>query len=306
MISPAVSIIIPFHNSQKTLERTLVSVRQQTLESFEVLMVNDGSTDNSLKIAKKYETKDSRFKIIQQRNKGVSEARNNGLSHAAGKYIMFSDSDDWMHKNSLKSFVYYAEQESSDLVISWFYRVIDTFIMSMGHINGIQNLSKEQFAKYMSAAPANFYYGVVWNKCYRKDIIIKNNIQFSCHLNWCEDELFNLEYLQFSNKITAIDIPLYYYVKRSDSICESQLNFRKAFLSKYEILGYYKDLYKSINLYKDNKLKINSFMFATAKDTGTPEYLKLKMLQQANFHMKYPVKKRKLLKLVKTGKKRKS
>ncbi|MCI1208987.1 MAG: glycosyltransferase [Treponema sp.] len=270
-----VSIIVPIHNSQRTLERTLVSLKQQTWHNIEVIMVNDGSTDHSAQIAAKYEKMDRRFILINQLPAGVSEARNNGLMHAAGKYILFSDSDDWLKKNAVETYVSYTEQNNADLTISWFYRVIGKCIIPRGHIGGIRQLSREQFAKFLSDAPANFYYGVVWNKCYRRDIILNNQLFFSGDLAWCEDELFNLQYLQHVSKITAINIPLYYYVKRADSICESQLNFRKAFTSKYEILGYYRNLYKSMDLYKENRLKINSFMFAVAKDTGIAEYHKI-------------------------------
>lgn len=273
---PLVSIIIPIYNAQSTLERCLVSIRQQSWTNIEVILVDDGSTDHSAAICHKFTTKDFRFKYIYKTNSGVSETRNKGIAAASGEWIQFIDSDDWIPKEATETFVNAALISSCDMVISSFYRLIDKVKIQMGSINGNWIMTRESFASCMSDAPANFYYGVLWNKLYKAEIIHKNQIECSPHFKWCEDFLFNLEYLQFVSNVAIIDEPLYYYVKREDSITESQLTWLKTLNLRRELLVRYRELYKSLDLYNENKLKINSFLFAVATDTGESEYRKKK------------------------------
>jgi glycosyltransferase involved in cell wall biosynthesis len=278
MTKPLVSIIIPIYNAEKYMSRCLDSCSAQTYGNIEVLMVNDGSNDESEKICRKYSLNDKRFILLTQENKGVSEARNNGILHAKGKYITFADSDDWLAPDAVSEYVERAEEDKTDFVIAGFLRVINDVIIPMSDIKEDLLITREHFAECMADAPADFYYGVVWNKLYRTEIIKQHHIFFSPRFKWCEDFLFNLEYLQYITNeycISTIKKPLYFYVKRLGSACESPLSYTKTFSMKYELLGYYRNLYKSINLYNDNKIKINTFLFAYAHDGGAAEYNKI-------------------------------
>jgi glycosyltransferase involved in cell wall biosynthesis len=278
MTKPLVSIIIPIYNAEEYMCRCLDSCSAQVYRNIEVLMVNDGSTDNSEKICQKYSQADKRFITISQENKGVSEARNNGIMHTKGKYITFADCDDWLAPDAVSEYMERALEDKTDFVIAGFQRVIKDIAIPMGDIKEDLLITREHFAECMADAPADFYYGVVWNKLYRSEIIKSHHIFFSPRLKWCEDFLFNLEYLQYITNeycISTIKKPLYFYVKRSGSACESPLSYTKTFSMKYELLGYYRNLYKSINLYNDNKIKINTFLFAYAHDGGIPEYNKI-------------------------------
>ncbi|HAH61387.1 MAG TPA: glycosyl transferase family 2 [Treponema sp.] len=278
MTKPLVSIIIPVYNAEKYMNRCLDSCRAQTYGNIEVLMINDGSDDGSEEICRTYSRKDKRFITLSQENKGVSEARNNGIMHAKGKYITFADSDDWLAPDAVSEYVERAVEDKTDFVIAGFLRVINDVTIPMSDIKEDLLITREHFAECMADAPADFYYGVVWNKLYRAEIIKQHHIFFSPRFKWCEDFLFNLEYLQYITNeycISTIKKPLYFYVKRLGSACESPLSYTKTFSMKYELLGYYRNLYKSINLYNDNKLKINTFLFAYAHDGGLAEYNKI-------------------------------
>lgn len=275
MNKPLVSIIIPIYNAQDYLERCLASCCNQSFHSIEVLMINDGSTDRSEEICRQFTRDDNRFKLINQKNDGVSRARNTGIKNAQGTYLTFADSDDWLDKDAVKEYVERIENDHTDLAIAGFYRVINTIQIPMEDIGENLIMTRKYFAGCMADSPADFYYGVVWNKMYRTEIIKAHHLFFSPRFKWCEDFLFNLEYLQYTEKISTLKEHLYYYVKRIGSVCESQLTYTRTISLKYELLCYYRNLYKSINIYNDNKLKINGFLFAYAHDSGETEYRKL-------------------------------
>ena len=111
-----ISIIVPIYNIEKKLNKCIYSILEQTYKNFELILVNDGSTDNSLKICNEYKRKDNRIKIINKENQGLVLARKSGLDEATGKYIIFIDGDDWVHKDLLNILYKEAEQESCDIV----------------------------------------------------------------------------------------------------------------------------------------------------------------------------------------------
>ena len=113
-----ISIIMPVYNAEKYLNRSIESIMNQTYNNIEIILVNDGSTDNSLEICTSYQEKDNRIKLINQANKGVSFARNKGIDEATGDYIMFIDSDDYVEKNMIEDMVSKITEDDIDLVIS--------------------------------------------------------------------------------------------------------------------------------------------------------------------------------------------
>ena len=113
-----ISVIVPVYNSEKFLSDCIESLRNQSLKEIEMIFINDGSTDSSLKILREYEKIDSRIKVIDQKNSGPSAARNKGLDIAKGEYISFIDSDDWIDKDMYKEMYYIAKKNNSDAVIS--------------------------------------------------------------------------------------------------------------------------------------------------------------------------------------------
>lgn len=268
MNEPLVSIIVPLYNGEQTIERCLTSIRNQSYKNIEVLVVNDGSKDHSMKILKKFEEADARFQIINKSNSGVSDSRNVGMKHARGKYLQFVDSDDWLVKDATETFVAAAENYNCDMIITDYHRVVNRKIYIKGHIPKEGLISRREFAEYMMKAPANFYYGVMWNKFFRTDIVKSHKLKCSGDLNWCEDFLFNLEYLQYITDVCVIKKPVYYYVKTKGSLVATQVNLKQTVRTKRILFDYYKELYKSIDIYDENKLRIQMFYLAVARDPG--------------------------------------
>lgn len=265
---PFVSLIIPLYNAEKYIRRCLDSAMQQTFSDMEIIVVNDGSEDSSLEICREYEKMDSRFHVIDKENTGVSDSRNRAIDLAQGEYLQFLDSDDWLAPDATESLVYAAKKYDCDLVIADFYRVDGAVFTEKQHIRERGLLTREQYAEYMMQEPADFYYGVLWNKLYRHSIIKDYQIRMNLELRWCEDFLFNLSYIRHAKRFTAIQTPIYYYMKRKGSIVSSDWKKANAVLLKFQLLKEYKALYQSMNLYEENKLRINAYVLAIAKDGG--------------------------------------
>lgn len=266
MNQPLVSIIVPVYNGEKSIERCLRSIQNQSYPNLEIIVINDGSTDHTEKIIEKYASSDERFHYIKKENSGVSHSRNLGIKAAKGDYLQFVDSDDWLMKQATEEFVRTMLTFDCDMVISDYYRVNGRRIYEKGHIEGGPVITRNKFAEYMMEAPANFYYGVLWNKFFKADIIRKFELTCSPELDWCEDFRFNLEYLQYVGKVGVITKPLYYYVKTKGSLVDTQVNFQQTIRTKRILFDYYKELYKSIDLYKENKLRIQMFYLSFAHD----------------------------------------
>lgn len=208
---PVVSLIIPVYHAEKYLRRCLDSALQQTFSDMEIIAVNDGSEDASLEICREYEAKDSRFHVLDKENTGVSDSRNRAIAMAQGEYLQFLDSDDWLAPDATESLVYAARKYDCDLVIADFYRVDGAVFTEKQHIRERGLLTREQYAEYMMQEPADFYYGVLWNKLYRRSVIEEHQIRMNPELPWCEDFLFNLSYIRYAERFTAIQTPIYYY-----------------------------------------------------------------------------------------------
>ena len=261
-----VSIIIPVYNRENTIERCLDSILTQTYKNLEVIIINDGSTDRSGEIINAYALKDSRILAITKENSGVSDSRNFGLKSAHGDYIQFADSDDWLPERATELLVEALEKNRSDMVIADYCRVRGRQLYQSGAIENAGTLTRAEFAQVMMEKASDFYYGVVWNKLYRRKIIKKYKLQFSEELQWCEDFLFNLEYLKYTAKVEVIKEPVYYYVKTKGSLVSTQTTPGNIIRTKLMLYDYYKKLYESLDLYEDNKLRIQMFLIQSARD----------------------------------------
>lgn len=267
MGEPMVSIIVPVYNGERSIERCLRSIQNQSYKNIEVLVVNDGSTDHTEKVIKKYAGNDARFRCIEKENSGVSDSRNIAMAQAKGEYFQFVDCDDWLVKQATEELVRTAQLYDCDMVISDFYRVRGKKIMVKGHIDAGPVITRTKFAEYMMEAPANFYYGVLWNKLFKADIIKKFGLSCDTELDWCEDFRFNLEYLQYVGNVGVIEKPLYYHVKTKGSLVDTQgSNVQLTIRTKRKLFEYYKELYQALDLYEENKFRIQMFYLSFAHD----------------------------------------
>ena len=261
-MSVKVSIIVPVYNSAKTLRRCADSILNQDFTDYELFLVDDGSTDDSGAICDEYAALDNRVHVIHKNNSGVSDTRNTALDLAHGKYIQFLDSDDWITPDATKLLVRTAEKNNCDLVIADFYRVNGERVSQKGDIDEDAVLSKEEFSHHMMENPADFYYGVIWNKLYRRDIIEKHELRMNVQINWCEDFMFNLEYIRYAERFIALKVPIYYYVKTKGSLVSQSVTISNTVKMKLEIFEYYNNFYKHTfdeAYYEKNRLRIYHF-----------------------------------------------
>ena len=270
---PMVSIIVPVYNAEQYLRRCVDSILNQEYTDFELLLVNDGSTDGSGAICEEYAGRDSRITVIQKENTGVSDSRNQALERARGKYLQFLDSDDWITPDATRLFVRAAEEYGCDMVISDFYRVVGERVSPKGDIEEEGVLTREEFAAHMMENPADFYYGVLWNKLYRRDLVEEHQLRMDTNINWCEDFMFNLEYIRYAKVFYALHAPIYYYVKRKGSLASQGINISKTVKMKLNVFEYYNNFYKHVleeEDYEKNRLQVYRFFIDAAGDGTVP------------------------------------
>lgn len=207
------SIIIPVYNVEKFLERCLKSICELKLEDKEIILINDGSTDNSLEILEKYiKTYPENIKIISQKNQGVSKARNVGIENSIGEYILFIDSDDFIDPKQTEKILNVAYEQEVDILIGSFFEYFsEENIKSMPFIK--KDLDRVydgmKFLKY--SHKERCFSDVVWNKVYNRRFLLENKLFFKEKLLH-EDTLFNLKAFCFAEKIKYfIGTPFYYY-----------------------------------------------------------------------------------------------
>lgn len=213
-----VSIIIPIYNSEKYLIPCLKSVSNQTYKNLEIILIDDGSTDNSYKICQEYSFKDKRIKLVHKQNEGVSLARNCGLELSSGEYIIFVDSDDYIEPELVEICIKQQITTRANLITFGYYHGKNCFIENKkgGEISQID------FAKKIEGYKSSIL-GFLWNKVFLADIIKSNSLQFKADAALCEDDLFCHEYLAHCTKIWYIPQALYHYEIHEDSFTNAKI-----------------------------------------------------------------------------------
>ena len=247
MKEPLVSIIIPVYNAAPYLAACLESVRRQRYENIEILLINDGSSDSSPHICEMYARVDPRIRVVDKPNGGVSSSRNLAMEPARGEYLQFVDSDDWIDRNASRLLVERALETEADLVISHFCRVSGDKITVSGFLNQYNVMGQHEFARRLMEEPASFYYGVMWNKLYKKAIIAEHHIRYA-------------------ERFAALETPIYYYRKNENSITSTALTVTNTVQTKLELFEYYKALYTDLGLYEQSKPQIHKYLISSAKD----------------------------------------
>lgn len=198
MNNELVSIIVPIYNAEKTLKYCIESIIGQTYSNIEIILVNDGSTDNSKMICEEYASLDKRIKLVNQENNGVSIARNKGIKNSSGRYIQFVDSDDYISNMMTYSLVKRLEDTHGQFVISGVSTLSESYLIC----------DRESLCKKVENLFGNEVITSVWNKLYIKE---KINFEFCKDINYGEDILFNLKYLEGIDKIVLIKEGFYNY-----------------------------------------------------------------------------------------------
>ncbi|MCD7751789.1 MAG: glycosyltransferase [Lachnospiraceae bacterium] len=268
-MEPTVSIIVPIYNAEKTLTRCVESVLRQAYRDFELILVNDGSSDSSAEICDSFAKDDSRVRVIHKENTGVSDTRNQGIAAARGTYVQFIDSDDWIAPDAVGLFVRTMEENDCDMVITDFYRVNGERVSQKGAIDTDGLMDRAAFAQYMMQKPSDFYYGVLWNKLFKRSILVEHEMKMDTSISWCEDFIFNLEYILYVNKIYALKVPIYYYVKTKGSLVSQGMSMKKTIQMKRMVFAYYNNFYKEVlseEDYEKRRLSVYRFLIDIAAD----------------------------------------
>lgn len=237
-----ISVIIPAYNSEKTLGRLLRSVKKQDFSNYEVLIINDGSKDNTQKVIDDLCAGDNRIKGFIKENGGVSSARNMGLDHAVGKYITFYDADDTIPPGSMKALFDVAEVQNADLVVGG--KRNKTLTRKRRGGKSLRFAEKSEIEKY---DPEFAYSFSLCDKLFRKDIIDREGIRFE-PFNDGEDGLFVFTYLQYCNKIAGCYKIVYEWRKRLfyEGTSLSQVRTKEGILDSLEAFGRIKSIHDSM------------------------------------------------------------
>ena len=304
---PLVSIIVPMYNAAGCIARCVKSICAQSYKSIEIILLNDGSKDGTLSVCRALAAQDHRIALMDKPNSGAADTRNQGLALAHGRYVQFVDSDDWLAPDFTEKLVTAAETHAADLVIAPFWMVypkdyvehIRPWEKALGTVlrrnpprtraygylpAGVY--TGQEYARQLIEKPNTFYYGVLWNKLYRRDILVDNHLQFTREVRWAEDLVFNLEYILYANVFVSIPKAGYHYVQNPQSICHTQINLASIVQNKLQVFRYYKDLYTKLGLYDKVQPQLYKFLTAFSENAypaGSPQKIILDMANRWGF-----------------------
>lgn len=213
-MTPQISVIVPVYNVEKYLPRCIDSILSQTFTDFELLLIDDGSPDNSGKICDEYAIKDSRVKVIHKQNGGVSSARNVGIENATGEWVFFSDADDILVPNA---FYILTSRINSEVayVMAGYKRCDENHNIEYEVKTREEHIISSSDAVTQMFRPTDYVYqGYLWNKLFKLSVIKENNLKFAVDIYFNEDRLFNILYLlKIGNqKCIYTTEPVYHYV----------------------------------------------------------------------------------------------
>ena len=241
-----VSIIIPVFNSEKTLKRCITSIINQTYKDLDIIIVNDGSKDKSEEICKEFQKKDKRINYIVQKNSGVSNARNNGLSKVKGDFITFIDSDDWIENDYIESLIKLLIDNDADVITSSAIDFTADKVLNTSEKVLKYEITTNKELMIKDLLEAKKYNSVCWGKIYRRNSVI--GLKFDENLKIAEDLKFLISVFENCNKLVITNIRKYHYYINVGSAIHS--GFNDNWLGA---INYCKDL---IEKYKNTNLEI--------------------------------------------------
>lgn len=254
-----VSIIIPVYNAQKYLSECLDSVLNQSYKKIEIILIDDGSQDNSLELCRQYACHDERIICIHQANAGPGAARNAGLYKASGAYLLFIDSDDLLLPDAITSMV--TAIKGQDLTIAKFVIKTASGKSERGLIDKSMQLDKIDFLEKFSIWPGAYYYSALWNKLYLNSIVKSHQIKFRTDFVWGEDCLFNMNYYLHINQISIIPDVVYQYNRKISGLSwGSFFRLHTGIKIKREIYRALKRIYVDSGLYKKYYWQVQKYI----------------------------------------------
>lgn len=236
MTTPAISVIVAVYNARQYLNRCADSILAQDFEDFEVLLIDDGSTDGSGEMCDEYAKKDKRVRVFHKENGGVSSARQLGIEEAKGEYSIHADSDDWIESNMLSGMYDEISRNGSDILIVDFYTNTSS---------NKQRLNKQEPTGYtadalLSDMLSGKIMGSLWNKLIRHGLYKTHNITFPAGINYCEDQIVAAELFLKTSKISYLPRAYYHYMDNPGSITRKPT--KKAFGWRMAYIQYMEDM----------------------------------------------------------------
>lgn len=262
---PEISVIIPVYNVQNSLKKCIDSVLTQTYKDYEILLVNDGATDNSGAICDKYADQYSFINVIHKQNGGLSSARLAGYKSAHGKYICFIDSDDYLEKDYLEILYSAISVQNADIAVCSFYteNSHNMQVMKLPYTSAIYNTQETinnefvypLFGKSIQGQKAPCF---VWNKLYKREMI-NTDFFYSERTYYMEDHLFNLRYMESVNTVAVVNRPLYHYVLNMKSLTNT---YRQNKWFMYSNLFSFMEDYSQNNL---NHSEVMNYLYSISR-----------------------------------------
>lgn len=218
---PKISVIVPVYQAENYLRKCVESILNQSFADFELILVDDGSPDKSPIMCDEYRQQDSRVRVIHQENGGVSAARNTGIYNAAGDYLVFIDSDDYVSSFYLEE-LYKGCTKGADIAICGYYAVASpkctlttciAYSLPHGYSGTVKEIFKHIIGSQLLYSP--------WNKLFKTKVLRDNHIVFDKTMNLGEDLCFNIAYLYFCERCYICNLPLYFYVKQNSTLSKN-------------------------------------------------------------------------------------
>ena len=264
---PAVSIIVPVYNGERFLQGCIDSILMQTFADFELILVNDGSSDRSADILAEYEKADARVRVITQQNQGVSAARNAGLDACRGDYVRFIDCDDTLPPDSLDILVRKARGNGSDLVIAAYHEIVGKSATLRDLPKSEETMACNDFLSHFSRYPTSFFYGVLWNKLFRRELIANAHLRFTPGMTWGEDFTFVAQYLVHVERVSYTRASVYNYLRNPDGLTFAMISHVirhpcRSVEFRLHMYRMYRILFQRRGLYEQYRHKLWRFMIS--------------------------------------------
>ena len=259
---PLISIIVPVYNTEQYIKRCINSILSQTLSDFELLLIDDGSTDCSGAICDEFAMQDKRIRVFHQKNSGVSSSRNVGLAQATGEWIYQCDSDDWLALDALQLMYEKAVESLSDMVICDFVMICPDSDIRIKATDWNED----------KATSLQHYIGSTWTCMWmilgKRSLYTAYNLQSPTDISYCEDFHLAVRLAYYANKVSTVHQPLYFYNRLNDnSIISSMNRGEKICKTQNDEISVYQDIINFFKLHKDYPIyeKVMSWRILKAK-----------------------------------------
>lgn len=262
---PLVSIIIPVYKAEEDLPKCIKSCLNQTYENIEIILVNDGSPDNCINICHEYAAKDSRIKVIDKTNTGVSDTRNIGMQKASGDFIMFVDADDWVEPQMLQEMINYQSTHNFDLTIAGMTLYRDDKVHTIISPQIGEFIGNDAISSHLAKACNIIYYRPPVVKLFKHSLLTENHITFDTDLKVNEDFLFVLEYLKICRSVGTYNCSFYNYNQTFSSEKSRHYDYADVY-KQWELnlqqFHAYKNFFVSSHSYEKNAAAVNAYLIS--------------------------------------------